>query len=382
MTENRLVIVGGGPAAHAAAGGVRQAGWTGELLMLNADRYPPYDRTYLSKRYLLEPDLPPEKFFLPAPDAEVRNGTPVAALHPEQHQVELESGERIAYDRVLLATGGLSRTLPDYPDSIYLRWLPDADRLRELLAREGRVEIIGAGFIGCEVAAAARQRGHEVAVYESLAQPLLRVLGPVLGALVADLHRERGVEVRTGVEELPEPREDLVVGVGTKPNQDLALAAGLDCEAGILVDQLGRASAPDVYAAGDCTRFWSPALESPVRVEHFQTAQRHGRAVGHNLAVPEAAEPFTQWPWFWTDQYDQEIQYLGAGLPWEDLRFRGQGTPPFLAFQLQGERVVGVVAWNDGRTMTQVRRILERRLPVSIDQLCDPASDLRALARS
>jgi 3-phenylpropionate/trans-cinnamate dioxygenase ferredoxin reductase subunit len=382
VTENRLLIVGGGPAAHAAAGGARQAGWTGELVILDADRYPPYDRTYLSKRYLLEPDLGAEKLFLPAADADVRTGCAVGALHPEQHQVELESGERIAYDRVLLATGGLPRRLPDHPDAIYLRWIPDADRIRELLAGDGRVEIVGAGFIGCEVAAAARQRGHEVTVYEALAQPLVRVLGPVLGALVADLHRVHGVDLQTGVDELPEPRDDLVIGVGTRPNQELALAAGLDCEGGILVDQLGRTSAPDVYAAGDCTRFWSPALEFPVRVEHFQTAQRHGRAVGHNLAAPEAAEPFTQWPWFWTDQYDQQIQYLGAGLPWEDLRFRGEGGPPFVAFQVQGGRVVGVVAWNDGRSMTQVRRILERRIPVTVDQLCDPATDLRALARS
>jgi len=382
VTENRLVIVGGGPAAHAAAGGARQAGWTGELVILSADRYPPYDRTYLSKRYLREPDLVPERFTFPAAEAEVRTGTAVAALHLEQHQVELENGERIAYDRVLLATGGRPRTLPGYEDAIYLRWIPDADRLRELLDEPRRIEIIGAGFIGCEVAAAARDRGREVTVYESLPQPLLRMLGPVLGSLVANLHREHGVDLRTGVEELPEPRRNLVVGVGTEPNQDLALAAGLDCEGGILVNEHGRTSAPDVYAAGDCTRFWSPALEFPVRVEHFQTAQRHGRQVGHNLARPEATQPFLQWPWFWTDQYDQEIQYLGAGLTWDDLRFRGElGDSSFVAFQVQGDRVVGVVAWNEGRTMTQIRRILERRLPVTVDQLCDPATDLRALAR-
>ena len=378
---NRLVIVGGGPAAHAAASAVRQAGWMGELLMVGADRHPPYDRTNLSKRYLLEPDLPLEKIMLPAPDAEVRTGTSVAVLHPEQHQVELESGERIGYDRVLLATGGHPRTLPDYPDAIYLRWIQDADRIRRLLAGEGRVDIVGAGFIGCEVASAARQRGREVTLYEALAQPLLRVLGPVLGEMVAELHRQRGVELLTGVDELPEPREDLVVGVGTLPNQELARAAGIECENGILVDELGRTSVPDVYAAGDCARFWSPALESRIRVEHFQTAQRHGRAVGHNLAMPDAVEPFTQWPWFWTHQYDQEIQYLGAGVPWDDLRFRGDvAVPPLVAFQLQGERVVGVVTWDENRAMTQIRRILERRVQVTVDQLCDPDTDLRALS--
>ncbi|MBO0746661.1 MAG: FAD-dependent oxidoreductase, partial [Candidatus Dormibacteraeota bacterium] len=236
----RLLIVGGGPAAHAAASAVRQAGWTGELLMLSADDHPPYDRTHLSKRYLLEPDLALEKIMLPAGGVEVRTGTPVSALHVEAHQVELESGERIGYDRVLLATGAHPRTLPDYRDAIYLRWIRDADRIRKLLAGEGRIEIIGAGFIGCEVAAAGRQRGHEVTVYEALAQPLLRVLGPVLGEMVAELHRDRGVELLTGVDELPEPREDFVVGVGTLPNQDLARAAGIQCEGGILVDELGR----------------------------------------------------------------------------------------------------------------------------------------------
>lgn len=382
MNHPGLVIVGGGPAAHAAVGGVRQAGWTGELLMLTGEQHPPYDRTYLSKRYLAEPDLALEKFRLPEADAEVRTGTRVAALHTDAHEVELESGERIAYDRVLLATGAQPRRLPGYDGAIYLRSIPDADRVRDLLAAEGRVEIVGAGFIGCEVAAAARQRGREVTVYEALAQPLVRVLGPVLGERVANLHREHGVDLRTGVERLPPPREDLLVGVGTIPDDGLARAAGLDCDAGVLVDELGRTSAPDVWAAGDCARFWSPAFESRIRVEHFQTAQRHGRAVGHNLGAPEASEPFTQWPWFWSDQYDQQIQYLGGGLPWSDLRFRGhREDPQFTAFQVLDGRVVGVVAWNDGRSMTQIRRILERGIEVTVDRLCDPATDLRALAR-
>ncbi|MFZ0218306.1 MAG: FAD-dependent oxidoreductase [Candidatus Dormiibacterota bacterium] len=377
-----LVVVGGGPAAHGAVLGARQAGWDEEILLLGAEPDPPYDRTYLSKRYLTE-DLPAEKIALPAPDATLRLGTPVVAIDPEAHEVTLEGGERVEYLRALLALGGRSRTLPGYESALLLRQRPDADRLREILGGTGPLRIVGAGFIGCEVAAAGRARGRDVSVREAQSQPLLRVLGDQLGGLVAALHREHGVDLRTGVTELPAPAADLVVAVGSTPNQELAAAAGIDCDGGILVDEVGRTSAPDVFAAGDCARFPNALLGARIRVEHFQTAQRHGRAVGRALAGPEAAEPFDQLPWFWTDQYDQQLQYLGAGLPWDDLAVRGDlAEPPFTAFQLAAGRIVGVLGWNDGRTITQVRRILERRLDVTVAQLTDPATDLRALARS
>jgi 3-phenylpropionate/trans-cinnamate dioxygenase ferredoxin reductase subunit len=168
--------------------------------------------------------------------------------------------------------------------------------------------------------------------------------------------------------------------VGSTPNQELAEAAGLDCDRGILADEFGRTSAPDVYVAGDCSRFFSPVYGTHVRVEHFQTSQRQGRAVGKVLAGDE--EPFREVHWFWSDQYDLNLQYLGAGLPWDELAVRGRlEDPPFTAFLLASGQIVGAVGWNDGRTITQVRRLLEREVDVSLEQLTDPGTDLRALAR-
>ena len=377
-----LVVVGGGPAAHAAVLGARQAGWGGEIVLLGAEVDPPYDRTHLSKRFLIE-DMPVEKLALPAPEATVRTSTKVVAIDPDRHQVTLEDGDTVSYLRLLLATGGHPRTLPGYEDAPTLRERPSAERLRACLHDRTPVQIIGAGFIGCEVAAAGRAHDLEVTVWEAQPQPLLRVLGEELGALVATMHRDHGVDMRLGATELPPSASDLLVAVGTTPRVGLAQDAGIECENGVLVDEVGRTSAPDVFAAGDCARFPNPLLEARVRVEHFQTAQRHGRAVGRALADPDAAAPFDELPWFWTDQYDQQLQYLGAGLPWDELGVRGElKKPPFTAFQLAEGRIVGVLAWNDGRTLTQVRRILERRLPVGTEQLTDPKTDLRALARS
>jgi 3-phenylpropionate/trans-cinnamate dioxygenase ferredoxin reductase subunit len=213
-----------------------------------------------------------------------------------------------------------------------------------------------------------------------LAQPLERVLGSELGQFLAGLHRAQGVDLQTGLRQLPELNGAILAGVGSEPNTELAEAAGIACERGILVDELGRTSAPDVYAAGDCARFRSPLFETHVRVEHFQTAHRHGRAVGRTMAGE--GKPFAEAPWFWSDQYNLNLQYVGAGLPWDELVVRGQlGKPPFVAFHLVEGRLRAAIGVNDGRTVAQARRLLERRVDVSAEQLADPSVDLKALSR-
>jgi 3-phenylpropionate/trans-cinnamate dioxygenase ferredoxin reductase subunit len=240
------------------------------------------------------------------------------------------------------------------------------------------LDIVGAGFIGCEVAAVGRTLGLQVTVYEALEHPLQRVLGPEVGRWLGDVHRRHGVDLRTGVRELPAFEGWVLAAVGTEPRVELAAAAGIACDAGVLVDELGRTDAEDVYAAGDCARFWSPLFDARIRVEHFQTATRHGTAVGRAMAGDE--QPFTEAPWFWSDQYDLNLQYVGASLPWDRTVVRGRlGEPPFTVFYLDRGRLRAAAGVNDGRTISQTRRLMEAGVDVAADALADPATDLKRL---
>ena len=381
MSEHRVVIAGGGVAAHGAAVGLRQGGFDGDVVIIGRESHPSYERPYLSKRYLLR-DLPRERLFLPRVEAELRLGQEVVEIQPDAHAVRTSAGEPLPYWRLLMVTGGRSRRLAGLEDAIYLRELDDADHLLTVLDQDGgaALEIVGAGFIGCEVAAVARIRGLAVTVYEALDQPLLRVLGPELGEWLAGVHRGRGVDLRTGARELPALGKDVLIAVGMQPNVELAQAAGIRCDGGVLVDEFGRTDAPDVYAAGDCSRFWNPLFEAAVRVEHYNTALRHGNAVGRSIAGD--GKPFAEVPWFWSDQYDLNFQYVGAGLSWDETVVRGRfGTPPFTVFFLDAGRLVGALGVGDGRTIGQARRLLEGRTPVTRDQLADEGVDLKALTR-
>jgi 3-phenylpropionate/trans-cinnamate dioxygenase ferredoxin reductase subunit len=348
-------------------------------VVVGREPHPPYERPYLSKRYLLH-EVARHQLFLPELDAELRLGDEVAEVDVDRRLVRLASGESLEYGRLLIATGARPRRLPGHEDRLYLRELEQADRLLAGLDRGAPLEVVGAGFIGCEVAAVARQRGLPVTVYEALDQPLVRVLGAELGAWLGEVHRAQGVDLRTGVRELPALGPGTLVGVGTEPNVELAAAAGIRCDRGILVDELGRTTAPDVYAAGDCARFHSPLFGAAIRVEHYQTAHRHGTATGRAMAGVE--EPFAEAPWFWSDQYDLNLQYVGGGLPWEELVVRGRlGEVPFTAFFLQAGRPVAALGVNEGRTISHVRRLLEAGVQVTADQLADPRVDLKQLAR-
>jgi 3-phenylpropionate/trans-cinnamate dioxygenase ferredoxin reductase subunit len=307
-------------------------------------------------------------------------GARVAELDIERRDIVLENGRRAGWDLLCITTGSSARRLDGFDDAIYLRELPDAERLLTVLERAERLHVVGAGFIGCEVAAAARHRGCRVTVFEALAQPLQRVLGTELGGYVAAVHREHGVDLRLGEAPSPNLEPPVVVGVGSSPRTELAVAAGIDVDGGILVDELGRTSAPDVFAAGDATRFWSPLFEERIRVEHFQTAQRQGFAVGRAMAG--GAAPFGAAPWFWSDQYDVNIQYAGAGLAWDETLVRGSlGKPPFSVFYLRRGSMIAVAGINDHHTVARARRAMEARAAVTREQLADPAFDLRRALR-
>ena len=341
----------------------------------------PYERPHLSKGYLLGTVSrqklavrPPEQYH--QLDIKVRLGQRVVDLGIEQHAALLESGEGIKWDLLCVATGSSARRLAGLEGGLYLRELAEAEALRAVLEDHPTLSVVGAGFIGCEVAAVARQRGCEVQVFEALPQPLVRVLGPELGSYLAEVHREHGVEMNLGASTLPELAAPVVVGVGSIARIELAESAGLAVEAGIVVDELGRTIAPAVFAAGDVTRFWSPLYETRIRVEHFQTAQRQGFAVGRAMAGAEDA--YLEVPWFWSDQYDINLQYAGAGLPWDEIVVRGTiGQPPFTIFYLEAGRLAAAAGVNDHHTVARARRVMQERARVTLDQLADPRFDLR-----
>jgi 3-phenylpropionate/trans-cinnamate dioxygenase ferredoxin reductase component len=380
--QGPVLVVGAGVAAHGAVTGLRSAGFGGEVVVIGREPLPPYQRPPLSKAFLTG-QISREELLLPPLQARLMLGQEVVELDVEGHVVTLASGEIMQYSRLLIATGGRPRRHPDH-GGLYLRDIRQAERLRHLLRSGDRLEVLGAGFIGCEVAAAASALDVPVSLYEVLEQPLLRVLGPEVGAWLASVHRSRGVDLHTGVSNPPRPGPRTLVAIGSEPSVELAQAAGLRCEGGVLVDALGRTTSPDVYAAGDCARFWSPSLDAAVRVEHFQTALRHGESVGRSMAG--RGLPFEAVPWFWSDQYAMNIQYAGAALPWDETVVRGRfGEPPFSLFYLKRGRLRAALGVDDGRTISRARRFLESRVELPAEALrralADPGVDLKALAR-
>jgi len=381
----KAVIVGGGPAGDAAAAGLRDGGFTGDIMLIGAEPELPYERPHLSKG-LLWGTVPTEHLGLRPREqyrelgVELTLGARVAELDVERRIIVLENGNRIEWDLLCIATGSTARRLDGFDNAIYLRELPDALRLLSELERDEPINVVGAGFIGCEVAAAARRRRRAVTMFEALAQPLQRVLGPELGAYLAEVHRQHGVDLRTQTAAPPDLARPVVVGVGSSPRTELAADAGIAIDGGILVDDLGRTSVPDLYAAGDATKFWSPLYEERVRVEHFQTAQRQGFATGRAMAG--VGSPFAEAPWFWSDQYELNIQYAGGGLAWDETVTRGVfGRPPFSVFYLRKGWPIAVAGVNDHHTVARARHVIEARAKVTAQQLADPGFDLRRALR-
>ncbi len=350
-------------------------------MLVGSEPAAPYERPHLSKGYL-SGSVARERLGLRPLEQyrdlgiEVITGETVVDIGVERREAQLRGGGALSWDLFCIATGSSARRLDGFAHALYLRELADADTLRSALLAGVELAVVGAGFIGCEVAAAATTLGLRVRVYEALAQPLIRVLGPELGGCVADLHRTHGVELQLGAPAPPSLDSPLVVGAGSAPRTALAERAGLDVDAGITVDALGRTSADGVFAAGDVTRFFSPIYGTAIRVEHFQTAQRQGFAVGRAMAG--ATEVYSEVPWFWSDQYDVNLQYAGAGLPWDETVIRGElGRPPFTVFYLAGGRLMAAAGVNDHHTVARARHVMEARRPVTRPQLADRSFDLR-----
>ena len=411
--RRNIVVVGASTAGMAAIEAIRNAGSMDRLTLIGDEPHLPYDRPPLSKGYLLGAQsaerltLRPASYF-DEQEIELRLGQRATGLDTSARQVRLQYGETISYDRLLIATGGEPRRLSapgaDLAGVHTLRSLDQArilgDQLRALAGSSGRLVIVGAGFIGLEIASVARTLGCDVTILEALETPLERVIGPRLGAVVAEIHRAHGVDLRLGdgvaafhgverveaVETISGQRiacSLVLVGVGVRPADDWLRGAGLRMEDGVWVDQYCATTAPDVYAAGDIARWpYQPAgARHPVwvRLEHFDTALRQGATAGRNLLGERV--PYAQVPYFWSEQYGLMLQYIGHATTWDMEVTRGvAGETAFLNFYLYGGRIVAALAVNRVRDVPALKKLIGAT--VTPDTLASEDVDLRTLARA
>ena len=399
-----IVVVGAGLAAAKAVEALRETGYDGALVVFGEEHHLPYERPPLSKDYLMG-SSPLDKVFVhdaawyAAHDVDLRLGTPVTGLDTARRRVTAATGEQ-PYDKLLLATGSSPRHLAVADRSgapvAYLRTIEDSNRIKTELTPGARVVVIGGGWIGLEVAAAARSAEAEVVLVETAELPLLRVLGPEVAEAFASLHRAYGVDLRLsatvaavdewegrGVVHLgdgSEVRADLVVvGVGVTPNTALAEQAGLLTGDGILVDEHLRSSDPHVFAAGDVASVEHPTLGRRIRVEHWDNAIGQGTVAGRNLAGEPVA--YDRLPYFYTDQYDLGMEYVGYVAPGEYdrvvIRGNTEVTRTFTAFWLREDRVLAGMHANDWDAIEPIRKLVGRR--VEAERLADAAVPLTAL---
>ncbi|SFL29963.1 NAD(P)/FAD-dependent oxidoreductase [Geodermatophilus ruber] len=400
-----FVIVGANLAGGRAAQALRREGFSGRVVLVGAEPHPPYERPPLSKDLLLGKQAPEalriaDRQSWSDQEIDLRLGTTVTRLLPGEQSVETDSGELIRADKVLLCTGGRARRLAvegHHLGGVHaLRSLDDALTIREQLVPGAHVTVVGAGFIGAEVAASAQALGCRVTLLEVAGLPLQRVLGPALGQVLATAYRDQGVDLRlgTGVHSLVGDdrvrrvvttdgsviETDLVVvGIGIEPAVELAASAGARVDNGILVDEFCATSIDGIYAAGDVANHPNPILGERVRLENWQNAQNQGLAAAGSMLGHR--RPFAEVPWFWSDQYAWNLQMAGQAGPEDDVVWRGDVDGlAFSAFFLRAGVLRAAFAVNRPRDVHGARRLIERGGVVDVDALRDPGADLRKLA--
>ena len=401
------VIVGAGLAGATAAQTLREEGSEGQITLVGAEAHRPYQRPPLSKGYA-QGESPlealfvhPESFYADH-DITLLLKASAQSLDPARHELHLADGSVLRYDRLLLATGAEPRR-PDIPGShlegvLYLRTVEDASRLRDLIDQGGRLVVVGAGWIGTEVASSARQRGMEVTVIDPAEVPLQRTLGSEVGGIYRDLHAANGVRMELGtVARAFEGAtsvthvltaggrrigcDAVLVGVGAQPRTRLAADAGLKVANGVLVDAQLQSSAPDVFAAGDVALAHHPLYGEPVRVEHWANAERQGALAARNMLG--AGESYDELPYFYSDQFDLGMEYSGLARDWDQVILRGDPqSGQFIAFWLERSRVAAAMNANIWDRTDELRSLIRTQAPVDPRALADPSVPLRELAAS
>ncbi len=403
----QLVVVGAGAAGDAAVESARASGFEGRVALVGADPHPAYERPFLSKEFLRD-EVAVDRVLLRTADAyremdvEWMGGRRVVGADRHASTIDLDDGRSLHFDTLVLATGGTPRWLAGVPRAanvFALRSLDDCLHLKRALADCRRLLVIGAGFIGAEVAASMRMQQRDVLMVEMAPVPLGRALGEEMGAVYARLHRQHGVDLRTGasvsrwltrqgrvegVELADGSREEVdvvLLAVGIEPAIDLARELGLPLgSGGVLVDETLQA-APGIYCAGDIAAHLHPVFRRHLRVEHWQVARKQGQALGP--AVVGETRPYDELPWFWSDQYDVKLEYVGHSAGFDRAVWRGdRDGGRYAVFYIQDGLVDAVLAINDGRSIRFGRELIRRRRPVDPARLADPALDLRELARA
>jgi 3-phenylpropionate/trans-cinnamate dioxygenase ferredoxin reductase subunit len=404
--QEPFVIVGGSLAGAKAAETLRKEGFGGPVVLVGAEPETPYERPPLSKGYLLgtadreSPRVHPADWY-PENDVDLRTGVRATHLDPVAHRLTLDTGEELGYAKLLLATGASARRLPvpgaDLDGVRYLRTFADSDQLLADLSGGGkRVLIVGAGWIGLEVAAAARHHGNDVTIVEPQPTPLHAALGPDMGAVFARLHRQHGVDLFTDTTVREFRGTDgrvtsvvtdghagldavLVVGIGATPNIELAAAAGLEVDNGVVTDHALRTSAADVFAAGDVASSFHPLYGRYVRVEHWANALNGGPAAARSMLGQDMS--YDRVPYFFTDQYDLGMEYSGLGGPGDTVVTRGNPDDgAFIAFWLENGRVTAGMNVNVWDVTEPIQQLIRMRRQVPVASLTDVDTPLELLA--
>jgi NADPH-dependent 2,4-dienoyl-CoA reductase/sulfur reductase-like enzyme len=394
------VIVGASLAGAKAAETLRAEGFDGVVVLIGAEDQLPYERPPLSKGYLLGKDARESVFvheagWYPEHDVDLRLNTTVRSIDRSGHRIELTGGEQVPYDRLLITTGASPRRLSipgaDLGGVLYLRSVQDSERLQAALRGGGRVVIAGAGWIGLETAAAAREYGCEVTVVEPEAGPLQRSVGPELGEVFAKLHRSHGVTFKfgEGISELTGsggavtaavtsageelPADVAIIAIGVTPNAEIAAEAGLEVSNGILVDEALRTSDPAIFAAGDVVNAFNPLLGRRIRVEHWANALNGGPAAARSMMGQDVS--YDRVPYFFSDQYDLGME--AAGLPepgtYDDVVYRGdEESGEFVAFWLADRVVVAGMNVNVWDVNDDIQALIRSGAEVDPDRLADP----------
>jgi 3-phenylpropionate/trans-cinnamate dioxygenase ferredoxin reductase subunit len=406
-SDETYVIIGASLTGAKAAETLRSEGFDGRVVMVGEESDRPYERPPLSKAVLLLAKGPEvayvhEQGWYDDNGVELRLGARAVAVDRDQREVALDDGERLGYTKLLLATGASARRLDlpggDLDGVCYLRTMRQSVRLRDSLGEGQRVVVVGAGWIGLEVAAAARTRGGEVTLVEPSPTPLHAVLGPKVGDLFARLHRDHGVNLKLGTavsefrgaagrvtavvtdrgDELP--ADLVVVGVGVTPNTELAKAAGLEVANGVLVDERLRSSDPGIFAAGDVANNINPLLGQRVRVEHWANALNGGPVAARSMLGQDAV--FDRVPYFFSDQYDLGMEYSGYAPPdsYDEVLFRGDvDKREFIAFWLADGRVLAGMNVNVWDVTEPIQALIRSGRPVDRARLADPETPLEQL---
>jgi 3-phenylpropionate/trans-cinnamate dioxygenase ferredoxin reductase subunit len=404
MTET-LVIAGANLAGGTAAATLRAEGFEGRVVLIGEEPVAPYERPPLSKEFL-RGETPFEKALLRPPEfwgtngIECRFGSRVARIDPGAREAILDEGQTLSYDKILVATGLRNRRLNipgAHLEGVHtLRTVAEAEAIRAARAGARNAVVVGMGFIGAEVSASLRRSGLEVAVLEPLPGPCYRALGPQIAGVVAAIHADHGVTMRFGetveafeggarVEQVVTGSGEritcdfVVVGVGTIPVTDLLEGAGVPLDNGVVVDEHCRSSVEGVYAAGDVANHFHPLYGRHLRVEHWQNAMKQGAAAAKAMLGGE--DPYDEVHWFWSDQYDTNIQAAGHVSEWANPVVRGDlGSRSFVAFYLRHGSIEGAIAVNRGRDLRRSMALMKTRAVIDPAKLADPDIDVRSAA--